>query len=110
MAMNDFDVEVQNERGSEADSQVATITTAGVVVTITPANGNPIACASIHVPDAGPNAGTNSIGDYILYSTDGGTVFHQLKVNEFVGLPGNFTDIRLDASKDGMKATIEMRS
>lgn len=108
--MNDFDIEVQNERGSDSESFVTTVATAGSAATVTPTNGRAIACASIHAPDAGPNVGTNEIGDYILYSTDGGTVFHVLKVNEYVGLPGNFADIRIDASKNGMKATIEVRS
>ena len=106
----DFDVEIQNERDSDAESSVVTVTTAGTPVTITPATGRPVSCASIHVPDVGPNVGTNTIQDYILYSTDGGTVFHVLKVNEFVGLPGNFADLRIDASKNGMKATVELRS
>lgn len=107
---NDFDIEIQNEKDSDSESFVATVTTAGSPVTITPTNLKTITCAYIHVPDAGPNVGTNTIGDYILYSTDGGSVFHQLKVNEWIGLPGNFSDIRIDASKDGMKATIETRS
>lgn len=108
--MEDFDIEIQNEKDSEAESFVATVTTSGTPVTIAPATGRPIGCAAIHVPDGGPNVGTNEINDYILYSTDGGTTFHQLKVNEFVGLPGTFTDLRIDSSKDGMKATIELRS
>lgn len=108
--MNDFDVEIQNEKDSDSESFIATVTTAGSAVTIIPSSSRPIACASIHVPDSGPNVGTNLIEDYILYSTDGGVVFHQLKVNEFVGLPGNFSDLRIDASKNGMKATIELRS
>jgi len=108
--MQDFDLEVQNERGSDAESFVVTVTTAGSEQTVTPSNGRAIGCASIHVPDAGPNVGTNIPNDYILYSTDGGTIYHQLKVNEFVGLPGNFTNIKIDASKNGMKATIEVRS
>jgi hypothetical protein len=108
--MQDFDLEIQNERGSDPESFVATVTTAGSPITITPTSGRPIACAAIHVPSAGPNVGTNVVEEYVLYSTDGGVVYHQLKVNEFVGLPGNFTDIRIDSSIDGMKATIELRS
>lgn len=108
--MEDFDVEIQNEKDSQAESFIATVTTAGTPVTITPTTGRTISCASIQVPDDGPNVGTNQINDYILYSTDGGTIFHQLKVNEFVGLPGSFNDLVLDSSRDGMKATIELRS
>lgn len=108
--MQDFDVEVQNLFGSDPESFVVTVATAGITQTVTPSNTRPIACASIHVPDAGPNVGTNEVGDFILYSTDGGTVFHQLKVNEFVGLPGNFDSLIIDASKNGMVATVDVRS
>jgi len=107
---DDGDVEIQNEKDSDAESFIQEVVTAGVPQTVTPTTGRPVACAAIHVPDSGPNIGTNLVNDFILYSTDGGTVFHVLKVNEWVGLPGNFTDLRIDASKDGMKATIEFRS
>lgn len=107
---NDFDVEIQNEKDSDQESFIVEVITAGSPVTVTPTNARPVACAAIHVPSVGPNKGTNLIKDYILYSTDGGTVYHALKVNEYVALPGNFTDLRIDASKDGMKVTIEIRS
>ncbi len=110
MSFNDFDIEIQNERGSDSESFIATVTTAGTAITITPTTGRPVACAYIDVPDAGPNVGTNIINDYILWSTDGGTVYHQLKVDESIGLPGNFTELKIDASKNGMKATVELRS
>jgi len=108
--MNDFDIEIQNEKDSEAESFVVTVATVGVIQTIAPSNARPIGCAYIHVPDSGPNVGTNEVGDYLLYSTDGGTIFHVLKVNEWIGLPGNFTNLKFDASKNGMKATVEVRS
>lgn len=108
--MEDFDVEIQNEKGSDPESLVVTVATATTAITVAPSNGKPIACAYIDVPSAGPNVGTNEFEDYILWSTDGGTVFHTLKVGEAIGMPGNFADLRIDASKNGMKATVELRS
>ena len=106
----DFDIEVQDERGSEVESDVVTVTTAGVPQTFTPASTRIIQKAFINVPRVGPNSGTNSISRYILYSVDGGTTYHTLMVNESIAIPGNFTDLRIDSSHNGMKAEIEVRT
>lgn len=106
----DFDIEVQNEKDSDSESFVVTVATAGSEQTVTPSNSRPIGCAYIDVPSVGPNAGTNEFEDYILWSTDGGTIYHTLKVGEWVNIPGNFDNLKIDASKNGMKATVELRS
>lgn len=108
--MQDFDIEVQNEIGSEPEQTVVTVTTAGSPVTFTPASGRAIQSAFIHAPRIGPNAGTNTFTRYILYSVDGGTTYHTLGINESISIPGNFTDLRIDASDNGMKAEVEVRT
>ena len=110
MAFDDFDIEIQNDTGSEPESAVITITTAGSPVTFTPTSARPIQTAFLNVPRVGPNSGTNLPNRYILYSINGGTVYHTLGVNESISLPGNFADLRLDASHDGMKVEVEVRT
>lgn len=99
-----------NVANSDPESFIVTVPVAGSPQTVTPANGRFIQVAFINVPRLGPNAGTNANNDYILYSTDAGNTFHTLRTNESVSLPGIFTDLRIDASKDGMKAEVEIRS
>lgn len=110
MAFDDFDVELQNNKESDGEMFITTVATAGSPVTVTPTNGRPIQKAIIKVERIGPNSGTNSFNDYILYSTDGGSTFHTLRTNDYIALPGVFNDLRIDASKNGMVAEIEVRS
>lgn len=106
---DDFDP-TDNVANSEAEPFITEVITAGTPVTVTPSTGRQIKQALIKVERIGPNSGTNTFLDYILYSVDGGTIFHTLRVNDFIVLPGLFDDLRIDASKDGMKAEIELRS
>lgn len=107
---DDHDIEIADNKDSSVESTTLTVTTAGSPVTFTPASNKSIQCAFIHAPRVGPNAGTNSVGRYILYSIDSGTTYHTLMVNESIGIPGVFVDLRIDSSHDGMKAEIEIRS
>ena len=106
----DFDVEVENSKESDPYTEVVTITTAGVPQTVTPSNGNVIRAFTLYPPKIGPNSGTNTFNRYILYSTDAGTTFKTLPVNEWICEPGNMIDLRIDSSHDGMKAEVEIRS
>lgn len=110
MGFNDFDVEIQDKTGSEPESAIVTVTTAGTPVTFTPASTRPIQKAFLNVPRVGPNAGTNAVSRYILYSTDGGTNYHTLMVNESIAIPGIFSTIRINASHNGMKVEVEVRT
>ena len=107
---DDFDVEIENSKESDPYTEIVTIATAGTPVTVTPSNGRVIRAFSLFPPKIGPNSGTNTFNRYILYSTDGGTTYKTLPVNEWVYEPGNITDIRIDASNDGMKCEVEIRS
>jgi len=107
---NDFDLEIENLRGSTPESFITTITTAGSPVTVSPSSGDSIKVAYVNVPLIGPNSTNNTINRYILYSTDSGTTYHTLRVNESINIPGVFQDLRIDSSHNGMKVEIEMRS
>jgi hypothetical protein len=106
----DFDIEIENSKDSDAEMFITAVPTAGSPVTVSASNLRPIRQAIIKVERIGPNSGTNGFGDYILYSTDGGSTFHTLRTNDFIVLPGVFADLRIDASKNGMVAEIEVRS
>lgn len=106
MGLGDFD----NTIDLEPEQGVVTVTTAGTPVTFTPASGRNIQVLFLHAPKIGPNAGTNGTNDYILYSTTSGSTYHTLKVNESISIPGSFSDVRIDSSKNGMKVEIEVRT
>lgn len=88
---------------------VANIVTAGVPITITAPGSAPIRVFSLYAPRVGPNAGTNSINRYVIYSTDSGSTYKTLPVNEWIAEPGLVTDLRIDASHNGMKVEVEIR-
>jgi hypothetical protein len=110
LTFKDFDLEIENLKDSEPEQVVLEITTAGTPITFVPNSTKPIQNAFIQVPRIGPNSGTNSINRYILYNTDGGTVFHTLFVGESIAIPGIFSNLKIDASHNGMKVEVEVRS
>jgi hypothetical protein len=107
---DDFDLEYQNNKESDAEMFITTVALAGSPQIVTPSNGRPIQQAILKVERIGPNSGTNSFGDFILYSTDGGSTFHTLRTNDYIALPGVFADLQIDASKNGMVVEVEVRS
>jgi hypothetical protein len=72
-----------------------TVTSASVV-TITPSSGENIQFFSINNPSKGDRS--NGINDVLYFSLDGGTTYQTLTRGEFVFLPGDLEDLRLDSS------------
>ena len=107
----DFDIEIENSKESNPYTEIVTVATAGSAETVSAPGGLPIRAFTLFPPRLGPNVGTNTIGEYILYSTDGGTTYKTLSVNEWICEPGMIADgnLKIDASINGMKIEVEVR-
>lgn len=101
MAFKDFDIEVQDLKGSQPEHFNGSITTAGSTVTITPTSTNPINFFFLSVPGVRDPDNANAISDAIKYSLDGGTTFDYLMSGESIFLPGVIDDIVLDSNANG---------
>jgi len=97
----DFDLELQNLKGSEPEKFKAQIPTAGAAVTLTPATGRPVTLAFIDVPSRRDPDNPNGINDAVKYSIDGGNTFLTLLAGESIYIPGTFTDLQLDTNANG---------
>jgi hypothetical protein len=72
-----------------------TVTTTSTVIIAPNGNAN-IQYFSINNPSRGDRA--NGFNDVIYYSLDGGTTYQTLTRGEFVFLPGDIEDLRLQSS------------
>jgi hypothetical protein len=105
--VKDFNIEFDNLRNSQPYAEIVEVVNAGTPVSFSPSGT--IVAVMINVPRIGPNAGTNTPNRYILYSVDGGLIYHTVPVSGYVALPGALDSIFIDASHDGMKAEVEAR-
>ena len=102
--MDDFDVEVQDEKQSNPEHINGNVATAGSSQTITPSSGNKIQLAYIKNPNKGPNA--NGFQDVLLVSIDGSTNYTVISRGEYTFFPGVFDSIKIDTNNDGTKYEI----
>lgn len=100
--MEDFDVEIQDERDSDPEAFIGSVTTAGSPVTITPTNNKPIQEAYIECNSTRDPDNSNNINDAIKYSFDGGTNYLTLMAGESIPLSGIFLNLKIDANNDGV--------
>ncbi len=90
MAFGDGDL--SNLTPEQFNGTVTTTTT----VTLTLTNGENIQYFSINNPSKGARA--NSINDVLYFSLDAGTTYQTLTRGEFIFLPGDIEDLRLQSS------------
>lgn len=99
--MNDFDVEVKDERGSDPEHVNGTVTTAGFPDSLTLTSGKPIQLALVKNPSRGPNR--NDFPDVLLVNIDGGATELSLSRGEALYLPGVYTALSIDSNNNGVK-------
>lgn len=99
--MDDFDVEIQDEKQSAPEHFNGDVATAGTPVVITPTSGNIVQLVLVKNPNKGPNK--NNPNDVLLVSIDGGTTYVSISRGEYSYFPGVFTDLKIDATANGAK-------
>tara|TARA_R100000951_G_scaffold19275_1_gene16086 strand:- start:3557 stop:3877 length:321 start_codon:yes stop_codon:yes gene_type:complete len=99
--MDDFDVEIQDEKQSNPEHFNGVVTTAGSPVTITPTSGENVQLVLVKNPNKGPNK--NNPNDVLLVSIDGGTTYVSLSRGEYAYFPGIFTSVKIDSTANGAK-------
>ena len=97
----DFDIEIQDLKGSTAEHFNGSVTTAGTPVTITPTSTNPILFFNISVPGVRDPDSPNAIADAIKFSLDGGSNYDYLMSGESIFLPGNIASLTVDTNANG---------
>ena len=103
MAFDDFDIEIQDQRGNTPEQINGSVTTAGVPVTITPSSGK-ITSIEVVNPNKGPNA--NSSADLLYVSFDG-TTYATINRGGYKALEGVYLDsIKIDSNNNGVKYEI----
>jgi hypothetical protein len=97
--MNDFDIEIQDEKDSTPEHFNGNVASAGTSVPITPTSGKDIQLAYIKNPNRGDNK--NEIADVLYINIDGGSEYTTLSRGEYVYLPGTFTTLKIDSNNNG---------
>jgi hypothetical protein len=97
----DFDLEVENNKEAAPEHFNGTVATAGVPVTITPTNGNPISSAIIINQNKGPNA--NDINDLLYVNFTAGSTYTTIQRGGNLVISGSFTSIKIDTNVNGTK-------
>lgn len=100
--MQDFDIELQDDRMSDPEHFNGNVASAGTPVTITPTNSRPIQLAYIMCNSTRDPDNSNNINDAIKFSLDGGSTYSTLMSGESQYVPGVFDNIKIDASDDGV--------
>ena len=99
MAIDDFDLEIQDEKDSTPEHFTKTVAVAGTPVSVTPTSGKPIQLLYIKNPSKGSNK--NDPSDVVLVTVDGGANFTTINRGEYVYIPGIFTSASLDSNNNG---------
>lgn len=102
--MDDFDLEIQNEKDSDPEQFTITVATAGSAISVTPTNTKPIQLAYIKNASKGPNS--NDPQDVVLITIDGSANVTTVNRGEYVYIPGIFTTLELDTNNNGTKAEV----
>ena len=101
MSFNDFDIEIEDKRGSDPEHFNGSVTTAGSSITITPNSGNTIKHFYVEVPGVRDPDNPNSIDDAIKISLDEGSTYITLMSGESLFLPGNVSNLKIDSNANG---------
>lgn len=101
---NDFDIEVENEKGNTPEQQIVTVTTAGAPMTVTPSSGK-ITNILVINPNKGPNK--NQKNDLIYLSLDGSTNYLTIQRGTNLSISGIYLDnFNLDANNNNVVAEV----
>lgn len=97
----DFDVEVQDIKGTSPEHKNGTVTTAGSPVTVSRTDSANCVYIFVNNPSKGTRA--NDINDVLYVSIDGGTTYITLSRGESQYFPGYIINgnLKIDTSNNG---------
>lgn len=97
--MDDFDVEVQDEKDSNPEHFEGAVATAGSPVSISPSNGKDIQLVFIHNPNKGDNS--NNFNDALYITLDGSANKTTIPRGASRYFPGIMSSIDVDSNNNG---------
>lgn len=95
---DNFDVEIQDEKGVNPEHFNGSVATAGTPVTITPSSGK-ITSIIVYNPRKGPNA--NGVNDVLLVNIDGTTTEISIPRGESLEVDTYIDDFTIDTNVNG---------